>query len=158
MRQQTPGCAMLLRALSARGLPAEVVHDEPGAMVALADLSRRELARQVLIVVEPMGWPRLDQLLKAVDDYHGSVYCWQFDSQDGADPMLSQMPRASYRFDQADRGGEGLASGPVGQIRKRTRPVDRLLVPAPGREMTTREVVTRQELTMLLGPVPGEAS
>ena len=48
-------------------------------------------------------------------------------------------------------------TGPVGQIRKRTRPVDRLLVPAPGRQVSTREVVTQQELTMLLGPAPGEA-
>jgi hypothetical protein len=31
------------------------------------------------------------------------------------------------------------------------------LVSAPGRELSTREVVTQQELTMLLGPAPGEA-
>ncbi|MFK7789988.1 MAG: hypothetical protein AB8C95_10930 [Phycisphaeraceae bacterium] len=154
MREGASGCAVLLSALSARGLPHEVVHDEPSAMLVLADLSRRGLVRRVLIVVEPTQWLRLDQLLSAVDDHHGSVYCWQFDNQDGADPMLSQIPRDSYPFNQ---GGMLSESGPIGKIRKRARPVDRLLVPAPGHEETTREVVTQQELTMLLGPAPGEA-
>lgn len=45
----------------------------------------------------------------------------------------------------------------VGKIRKRTRTIDQLLVSTPGHELSTREVVTQQELTMLLGPAPGEA-
>lgn len=122
-------------------------------MLALAALAHGGMARRVLIVVEPADWPRLEELLAAVGDYHGSAYCWQFDRSDGAAPMLSQLETVSYRFEQGPQTG----ASPVGQIRKRTRPVDRLLVTAPGRELSTREVVTQQELTMLLGPVPGEA-
>lgn len=154
MREQASSCDVLLRALSARGLPPEVVRDEPGAMLALAGCMRRGLDRRVLIVVESTHWQRLDQLIDAVDAHYGSVYCWQFDNQDGASPMLTQMQRASYPFDQ---GAQRSQASPVGHVRKRTRPVDRLLVSAPGREESTREVVTQQELTMLLGPVPGEA-
>ena len=152
MRAGVSSCSVLLSALSARGLSPDVVHDEPGAMLALAGFARQGLARRVLIVVEPGYWQRLDQLVDAVDTHYGAVYCWQFDHQDGASPMISQMPRSSYPFEQ---GGMGLESEPVGAVRKRTRPVDRLLVSA--HEQTTREVVTQQELTMLLGPVPGEA-
>ena len=155
MREDVSGCTVLLRALSARGLPPQVVRDEPGAMVALAGLMQRGTDRRVLIVVEPMAWPRLDELLTAVDDYCGSVHCWRFDNQDGASPMLSQIQQASYPFDQS---ANRTKAQPVGHIRKRKRTVDRLLVPAPGREESTRDVVTQQELTMLLGPVPGEAS
>lgn len=154
MRGRDAGCDVLLRALSARGLSPQTVDDEPGAMLALAGLSHKGLARRVLIVVEPAQWSRLAELLAAVGDYHNSAYCWQFDARDGAGPMLSQLETVSYQFEQ---GPQVSGAGPVGQIRKRTRPVDRLLVAAPERELSTREVVTQQELTMLLGPAPGEA-
>lgn len=131
-----------------------IVRDEPSAMVALAELADRQLSRRVLIVVEPSRWPRVDQLVQAVRGFHGSVYCWQFDAAEGADPMLSAFDPVR----QAGPRDHGCgALGPVGRIRRRTRPVDRLLVSAPGRELSTREVVTQQELTMLLGPAPGEA-
>lgn len=146
---------MLLRALSARGLMPELAHDEAGAMVALAGLAERRMARRVLIVVEPEAWTRLDQLMQAVCVYHTTVYCWQFDMRDGADPMLSQLDVSAYHSSLSD---DPALVGPVGRIRRRTRPVDRLLVSPLGDEPSTREVVTQQELTMLLGPAPGEAS
>lgn len=154
MREGASGCAVLLRALSARGLSPEVVHDEPGAMLALAMLSARADGLRVLIVVEPTRWPRLDQLLTAVQDYHRAAHCWRFDCESGASAMLSDMLKSSYRFVQ---GENGTATEPVGRVRKRRRPVDRLLVSAPEREEAGRGVVTQQELTMLLGPAPGEA-
>jgi len=154
VRDRGAGCDVLLRALSARGLSPVTVHDEPSAMLALAGLADRGLGRRVLIVVEPARWPRLDQLTQAVRGYHGSVHVWQFDHRDGADPMLSQLEAMPAR-----NGGEDASSavGPVGQIRKRDRAVDRLLVKPTGQVQSPREVVTQQELTMLLGPVPGEA-
>lgn len=154
LREGVQANPVLLRALSARGLRPTVVHDEPAAMVSLADLSQRQLGRRVLIVVEPGRWPRVDQLVDAVRGFHGSVHCWQFDAADGAAPMLSQLEADDAK---THRGNGQAGLGPVGRIRRRTRPVDRLLVSAPGRELSTREVVTQQELTMLLGPAPGEA-
>eukprot|EP00752_Nemacystus_decipiens_P015794 g14104.t1 len=150
MHRDVPGSAVLFNALSARGLSPVVVNDEPGAMVALAELLRRGVARCVLIVVDPSRWERLKDLSGAVRTHHGSVYCWQFDVREGAEPRLSVL--------DAGVGGSGEAeSSVVGKIRHRRRSVDDLLVQAPGRELTTREVVTQQELTMLLGPAPGEA-
>ena len=145
MREGSDRCAVLLRALSARGLSPVVVHDEPSAMVALAGLAQRDVGRCVLVVVEPSQWGRVDQLADAVRAHHGSVCRWQFDLRDEARPMLSPLDAASDEVSV------------VGKIRKRTRTIDQLLVPAPGRELSTREVVTQQELTMLLGPAPGEA-
>jgi hypothetical protein len=154
LREDAVANPVLLRALTARGLTPTVVHDEPAAMLALAELSERQLGRCVLIVVEPVRWPRVDQLVDAVRGFHATVHCWQFDAAEGADPMLSQFEMG----DEVVPRDQGQASlGPVGRIRRRTRPVDRLLVSAPGRELSTREVVTQQELTMLLGPAPGEA-
>lgn len=152
--EQDAGCGVLLRALSARGLSPVTVHDEPGVMLALAGLADRGADRRVLIVVDPARWPRLDQLMEAVQEHHGSVYCWQFDQRDGAEPMLSQLDGAAS---QSRRNANRSGSSTVGHIRKRTRPVDRLLVTPVGQEQSTREVVTQQELTMLLGPAPGEA-
>ena len=145
MREGSDRCAVLLRALSARGLSPVVVHDEPGAMVALAELAQRGVGRGVLVVVDPSQWARVDQLVHAVRMHHGSVYRWQFDLRDEAEPMLSPLDSASDELSV------------VGKIRKRTRTIDQLLVSAPGQELSTREVVTQQELTMLLGPAPGEA-
>lgn len=149
-----PGCDVLLRALSARGLMPELAHDEAGAMLVLAGLDRRHLARRVLIVVEPAAWPRLGEMMAAVRDYHDGIYVWQFDVREGAAPMLSQLETPAAH--PVSHGQEDHA-GPVGRIRRRTRAVDRLLVSAPGDEPSTRGVVTQQELTMLLGPAPGEA-
>ena len=154
MRERDACCGVLLRALSARGLSPVTVQDEPGAMLALAELADRGVARRVLIVVEPTRWTRLDQLVAAVRDYHASVYCWRFDGSEGADPMLSQLDAAANGTDQQNGRSEAATAG---RIRKRTRAVDRLLVKAVGQEQSTREVVTQQELTMLLGPAPGEA-
>ena len=155
MRDEASGCGVLLRALSARGLMPELAHDEAGAMLALAGLGRRRVARRVLIVVEPATWGRLGELMAAVRDYHGEVYCWQFDASDGADPMLSQLATSANRN---GRESKSAPTGPVGLIRKRSRSVDRLLVSPLGDEVSARGVVTQQELTMLLGPAPGEAS
>ncbi|MEO0475434.1 MAG: hypothetical protein AAF085_05585 [Planctomycetota bacterium] len=148
VREGTEASSVLLRALTARGLTPTIVHDEPGAMLALAEDAERRLARRVLIVIEPDQWARLGELAAAVRAFHTPVHCWQFDVTDGAVPKLSSL--------EADAGVDD-GHAPVGRIRKRARPVDRLLVSAPGRELTTREVVTQQELTMLLGPAPGEA-
>lgn len=147
MHAGTQGCDVLLRALSARGLSPVVVNDEPGAMVGLAELAQQGLARRVLIVVEPSRWERAGELAGAVRLHHGSVYCWQFDVREGAEPMLSVLEAVP---------GPGERSV-VGTIRHRRRSVDALLVKAPGQELSAREVVTQQELTMLLGPAPGEA-
>ncbi|MEM6259262.1 MAG: hypothetical protein AAGI37_13340 [Planctomycetota bacterium] len=150
MRGRSESCATLLQALSARGLSPVVVDDVPAVMVALAELMRRGLQRQVLIVVEPDLWTHLDELLSAVRSFHGSVHCWRFDAADQARPMLSAL--RTTHGDQADS-----EASPVGKIHKRPRSIDRLLVSAPGDPASTREVVTQQELTMLLGPAPGEA-
>lgn len=152
MRGRSGHRETLLRALSARGLAPVIAEDEPAAMVALAGLSEQGLARRVLVVVEPRQWPRVDELTAAARRYHGPVHCWQFVAAGESGPRLS--PLACSPEQQACDGQD---PGTVGKIHKRTRAVDRLLVPAPDQALSTREVVTQQELTMLLGPAPGEA-
>lgn len=151
MRHEAAGCGVLLRALASRGLAPEVVKDEPAAMLALAGTGRRGVERRVLVVVEPRQWGRLGELVAAVRTFHRGVYCWQFATQADAEPMLSPIEVAPGEADAHD------VAGPIGVIRRRPRAVDQLLVSGSDRELSTREVVTRQELTMLLGPVPGEA-
>lgn len=155
-RAEGGGCEVLLRALKARGLEPIVVHDEPDAMLAFATLAARGLSRQVLIVVEPTEWPKLDELVDAMRSHHPAAYRWRFDPHGRGGAMLSPLSDASH--DHADDPSSATLSDgePVGRLRRRTRPVDRLLV-SPGRTLSTREVVTQQELTMLLGPAPGEA-
>lgn len=141
------GCSVLLRALSSRGLSVVVVNDEPSAMVQLSEWSKRGLSRRILIVVEPLRWERVGELAFAVRLHHGSVCCWQFDVQEGAELMLSVLDPALGRGERSV----------VGKIRHRRRSVDEVLVQAPGGELSARGVVTQQELTMLLGPASGEA-
>lgn len=123
-------------------------------MVELSALADRGVGRRVLVVVEPTHWSRLDQLTAAVRAYHRGVFCWQFVAGGSGGATLSQLDPSSP--EAAGHGGAS-GNGPLGKIRKRARTVDRLLVSAPGQELATREVVTQQELTMLLGPAPGEA-
>lgn len=150
MKAEPDGAGVLQRALQARGLLPTVVPDEPSAMVALAQWSQQGVARRVLIVVDPTRWGRLDELADAVCAYHGATYCWQFDVRAGAEPMLSVLEAGMGR----DLVGE-IEEGVVGKIHR--RPVDALLVKPSACELSAREVVTQQELTMLLGPAPGEA-
>lgn len=133
----------LLGALSSRGFAVTVVGDEPGVMLALAELRGR---RRVMVVVEPGRCSRLDELLNAVRVYHGRVLCWRFSSDDGGAARL-----ASFEVDR-------LLSEEDDRFASRDRRIDRLLVPAPGEPMSAGQIVTQQELTMLLGPASGEAS
>lgn len=140
----------LLNALASRGLAPSVVHDPPAVMTALAS---RPHGRRVLVVVEPGRWPRLAELIDAVGVYHGDVLCWQYTVPQG------EVGRLSVLSVEGLAGGEGSnGEGPVGQILGRRRPVDDLLVKVGSVEDSARDIITRQELTMLLGPAPGEAS
>lgn len=140
--------APLIKALASRGFETVVVRDEPGVMVGL---SASPGDAPVLIVVEPNCWARLGELLHAVRVYHGGVRCWQYSRAEHAAGRLSSL--------EIELGGEplGEGAGPVGQILNRHRAVEDLLVKLPEGPMAAHEVVTQQELTMLLGPVPGEA-
>lgn len=150
----------LLSALASRGLCPELVIDEPSVMAGLASMDGE---RKVLIVVEPERWDRLGELICAVQTHHSEVMRWQYVDAADSGPRVSML---DGRFDGPRMNGQahGVAgsgarvSDPVGQILgRRQRPVDALLVKVPGRPLSTREVITQQELTMLLGPVPGEA-
>lgn len=143
----------LLAALASRGLAPSTVHDEPAVMTALAGKTD---GRRVLVVVEPEVWPRLDELLYAVGVYHGDVLCWQFKPQVDASPQLSALKRDAIT--SADGANSADEAGPIGQILGRPRPVDALLVKVPGLPASSRDIVTPQELSMLLGPAPGAAS
>lgn len=145
----------LMRALDARGLSAEVVRDEPGVMSGLSTLMG---SPRVLVVADPGRWLRLGELIRAVHTYHPDVFCWQFESGDGGGGRGMHVSELDKRYARAN--GEPAVdgqTGPVGQILGRRRAVDALLVKVPGRPLSTREIVTQQELTMLLGPAPGEA-
>ena len=164
-RPDTPSPTTLVKALASRGLAVRLVHDEPSVMTLFAE---RPMGRRVLVVVEPGRWERLAELICAVQGYHREVLCWQFCEANGAQPRLKALDqrfsgpgpspvvdaRAS-RGSLAEAGGE--EGGPIGRIVGRRRPVDALLNKVPGRPLSSREVVTQQELTMLLGPMPGEA-
>lgn len=141
----------------------QVLHDEPSVM---AELGRLGGARRVLVVSEPARWARLPDLVQAVHAYHGDVLCWRFDTDSEVGPRLKTMgtvasPSTNGPGDLLDAGAEYAhregVIGPVGQIIGRRRPLDSLLVKVPGRPLSTRQIVTQQELTMLLGPAPGEA-
>lgn len=165
----TPG--PLISALSGRGMSPEVVQDEPGVMLRLAELGG---GRRVLVIVEPGRVARLAELVCAVQSYYRDALCWQYVDRGAGQEKLTMLDRrfsgparvngngnADHAAGQvsgqgADALGEDAA--PVGQIAGRRRPIDKLLVKVPGRPLTSREIVTQQELTMLLGPVPGEAS
>lgn len=153
---EAPAPEALLKALVSRGMQVKVVVDEPGVMSALADRACEH--KRVLVVVEPGRWKRLAELICAVSQYHSDVLCWQYTAQGEAQPKLTTLDQ---RVSGPGSAGEAGArdSGPIGRIvGQRRRPVDKLLTRVPGQPLSTREVVTQQELTMLLGPVPGEAS
>lgn len=158
----------LLRALEMRGLPARVVNDEPSVMTLFAD---RPAGRRVLIVVEPGRWRRLAELVCAVQTYHGGVLVWQYAEHAGDRPKLTTLDQrvagpgsaSQLAVTPGQHGGQGMDQqrghddGPIGKIVGRRRAIDSLLVRVPGQPLSAREVVTHQELTMLLGPLPGEA-
>ncbi len=153
-RPQVAAPELLIRALKSRGLSVRLVHDEPSVMMLFAE---RSLGRRVLVVVDPPKWERLAELICAVHTYHGQVLCWQFSEQGNGQPRLKALDQRFSGPVQSDESdGDASDVGPVGRIVRR-RPVDALLTRVPGRPLSTREVVTQQELTMLLGPMPGEA-
>lgn len=163
VRPDAPTPVALIKALESRGLATRVAHDEPGAMTLFAE---RPTGRRVLIVVEPGQWQRMAELVCAVQAYHREVLCWQFVDQSGDTPRLKALDQRFQGPGPAPvadaRGSNGRANGetdhaPIGRIVGRRRPVDALLNKVPGRPLSSREIVTQQELTMLLGPVPGEA-
>jgi len=153
--------APLLKALAGRGLPPVVVSDEPGVMSELAKLSQRRAQRRVLVIVEPERWARLGELVCAVQSHHSRVHCWHYAERGEGAPLLTHLDQRfagpTATADAKSQVIEDDETEPLGQITRRRRTVDRLLVKAPGREMSAREIVTQQELTMLLGPAPGEA-
>lgn len=156
-----PKPTALLKALASRGMTVRLVHDEPSVMSMLAE---RPTGRRVLVVVEPGRWERLAELICAVHAYYGGVYCWQYTARNDGRPHLTSLDQRFHgpgpNPGVTTRGAEGQDASsdePVGRIVGRRRPIDALLTRVPGRPLSTREVVTQQELTMLLGPVPGEA-
>lgn len=164
-----PEPTTLLSALAFRNIPARVVRDEPTVMMAFAD---RPLGRRILIVVEPGRWRRLAELICAVHAYHGEVLCWQLATNGDGRAKLARLdqhfsgpgpkPGSNGRPRAYDEGGDATNgsehdTAPIGAIHRRRRPVDALITKIPGQPLSSREVVTQQELTMLLGPAPGEA-
>lgn len=149
-KAQTPEA--LIAALSAKALLPRLVRDEPAVMEALSEMGA---GRRVLVVVEPKKWKRLAELVDALHTFYPGVLRWQFTGQADAQARLTmlQCPQGGGHSEASVLEGDA----PVGQILGRRRPVDDLIVKVPGRTLTTREVVTQQELTMLLGPAPGEA-
>lgn len=170
----------LLSALSHRGLAVHLVGDEPGVMVELAG---GDCA--VVVAVDPPVWPRLTELAYAIRQHYPRVHCWQFVVSEGKGPQLSKLeneylgprpPRehegggatgnaaAANRPALANATGDprygtpgGSAVGPIGRIRGRRRLIDKMVVRAPQAPSPTGSLVTEEELTMLLGPNPGEA-
>jgi|GEM_PF-2402289 len=149
--------AALLDALASRGLPSEVVYDEPSVMAALGE---QRAVRRVLVVVAPPYWERLAELICAVHTYHSDVLCWQYAQRQGKDGQLTHLdgqvsgPESGAAL--SSLGLDDIDTGPIGQIHTRRRPIDDLVVKVADSVVSTREVVTRAELNMLLGPLTGE--
>ena len=149
----------LVKALTSRGLSVRVERDEPGVMAVFAE---RAVGRRVLVVVEPGQWARLAELMCAVNTFHREVLCWQYTERGEAQAKLTTLdqqfsgPGPNPCMDARSATGTD-EQGPIGRIMTRRRAVDALLTRVPGRPLSSREIVTQQELTMLLGPVPGEA-
>ncbi len=165
IKPEAPSPTALINALRSRGLAVRVVNDEPVVMSLFAE---KPAGRRVLIVAEPGGWDRLAELICAVQTYHHEVLCWQYAHLGNGRQSLARLdqhvrgpgpsPAADGRSSAAGSSGYvSDAAGPVGRIMRRRRNVDALLTRVPGKPLSTREVVTQQELTMLLGPMPGEA-
>lgn len=159
-RSDAPRPTLLLRALEARGLSVRLVHDEPGVMALFAE---RPIGRRIVIVVEPGRWDRLAEMVCAIHTHHRAVLCWQYAEWGDRLPRLTTMdqrvcgPGPSPQVDARASVDADRAAEPVGRIVRRRRALDSIIVKVSGRPLSTREVVTQQELTMLLGPVPGEA-
>lgn len=141
--------ARLLQALTKRGLYPRTLRDEPSVMSVLAE---RVDDRRVLVVVEPGAWPRLGELILAVRTFHSDVLCWSYTESSGTQGRLISIPRDS--FVQEAEQAEDLYQ----RTSHRRRPIVDLLNKVPDGPLSAREIVTQQELTMLLGPAPGEAS
>ena len=146
--------ADLSRALASRGMAVEAVHDEPSAMLALAP---QDNPPGVFVVVDPVCWGRLGELSYALRRYHPKLLCWQYRAGEGGVPRLTTLDQTVPGPSNGLSGEEGADCGPIGKIVGRRRAVDELLVRVPGQPLTSSEIVTQQELTMLLGPTPGEA-
>lgn len=170
----------LLAALSHRGLAVHLVGDEPGVM---AELAGGDCA--VVVAVDPSAWPRLAELAYAIRQHYPRVHCWQFVVSQGKGPRLTKLENEYLgpRPPREHAGGEatghaatedgsaidnaagdprygtpdGSAVGPIGRIRGRRRLIDKIVVRAPQAPSPTGSLVTEEELTMLLGPNPGEA-
>lgn len=172
----------LLSALGKRGLSVHLVGDEPGVMVELASGGCA-----VVVAVNPPVWPRLSELAYAVRQHYPRVLCWQFTEDESGVPRLKALDtdflgpkppsdpgpgqhglaaakwsgtlpaqaQADLRPSDTMNGG---VVGPIGRIRGRRRLIDDLVIQAPHGPAPTNALVTQEELTMLLGPTPGEAS
>lgn len=162
-----------MRALDSRGFDPRVVTDEPGVMLALAELSDRGASPCVLVIAEPAWFGRLAELVCAVQTHYPEVLCWQYATRGSGAGRLSELdkrvagpPRlADFAGGPTEARSEGSGGGrgsksdaSVGLVQRRRRPVDGLLTKMRRAQPSPREIVTQQELTMLLGPVPGEAS
>ena len=172
----------LLSALSRRGLSVHLVRDEPAVMV---ELSSGGCA--VVVAVDPESWPRLAELAYAIRQHYPAVHCWQFTENPTGQPHLTGLHRdylgprpprpaietlrgaatvnedATVEMLHDTHAGDGLAPGggsigPIGRIRGRRRLINDLVVRAPHAPSPSGSLISEEELTMLLGPTPGEAS
>ncbi|MEM1355367.1 MAG: hypothetical protein AAGC44_04625 [Planctomycetota bacterium] len=171
----------LLAALSRRGLSVHLVQDEPSIMVELAGAGCA-----VVVAVEPARWFHLAELAYAIRQHYPAVYCWQFTLDDAGRPHIGgleleylgpqppQRGEATLRgaalaneqatlqsvSDRADSGvhsAGGEAIGPIGRIHGRRRVMTDLAIQAPNAPAPSGALISEEELTMLLGPTPGEA-
>lgn len=156
----------LLAGLSRRGVSTAVVSEPAAAMV--------ELARQAtgaLVVVEPEDHAWLDELIQALKTYHPRTVRWGYQSTHlSGSPQLrplsgcASIGKCDSPSDQAD-DRESTAryivpdpKSPLGRAqaqipRERVRS---LVVKVHGTSDVDEPLISEEELSMLLGPVPEE--
>lgn len=159
-------------ALTGRWDAVSVVSDEPGVM---EELSAGEVS--MLVVVEPDRWASLKPLALAVGQYFGHVLCMQFvespaEDQPRVTPLASRWLAAEGSIGEdsgalLDASADGHATADDGSqedadAAKRRRNVSHLVVhvaeePGERSPEVPTSLVTEEELSMLLGPLPGEA-
>lgn len=144
----------LVTALTRKGLTVQRVSHE---MQVMAELSAGGVT--LVVVVEPDAMMRVGELRDAVREHFPDVLCWKYAIQ-----AAGKMPRLVSLDPPSNLKNSNVSPqkqvSPIGRIVGRRRTLDRLAVSVPGPSpldpLPPAKLVSDEELSMLLGPAPGE--
>ncbi|GAB4196100.1 MAG: hypothetical protein Kow00105_10270 [Phycisphaeraceae bacterium] len=156
----------LLEGLSSRGVGVVVVSEPAYVMLELA---KRHTG--AVIVIEPGRQPWLEPLDQALRHYHPKTVRWCYlKPHNGQSARLLRLDAFMSSSPPFGRSGNGSRDDALAFPRAHPRsPLSRaqsqiprermrsLLVKVPGQSGTTEPLISEEELSMLLGPMPKES-